>query len=396
MGNIDKELKKIVDSGFKLSNDDYELESLAFVSLRLALKSYFSTYKSMEISISPLVKDYKDSQGNDMYSEEQLNWSHTRDYYENYCETIIHFQHFFELITKDILEKINKLLVVKVHGRYDILYKLITNESLGREEEKLNTIEFSQVLTAFSQLNKKGIIDDKYKFLAKNENIKVLKKLNNLRNRTWHRGLYVLPYKKLDNFIGKFVLPLANKIARKPDYKKYERKWKYEYIACGIDPLSEIINLYDSINEVFDEKILKKTAYLKELGRASYNNSIKKEEWKSKDYKKRNKAICHTSMAYFYKKKFDSKSKVALNTARVNKQEGECYYNYIQDYTCPVCGLKTLIEYIDHLDEDDMDYKCSYYEWTEEVNCSCCGFGVHNSLGNAKELELELDSYFNE
>lgn len=43
-----------------------------------------------------------------------------------------------------------------------------------------------------------------------------------------------------------------------------------------------------------------------------------------------------------------------------------------------------------------MDYKFDYYEWTEKVECCCCGFGVNQRLGNAGELGLEIDDYFNE
>ncbi len=388
MKSIEEKLKQIVDNGFKLTNDSYELENLAFVSLRLALKSYFSTYKSNEIYIADFIEN-----GENL--EEKTNKLHAKDYYENYFECIVHFQHFFELIMKDILEKISKLLVVRVHDRHDILYKLINNETLENDEEnKLFSIEFSEVLKAFPQLKKKGVINDRYNFLADSDNIKILGKLNKLRNKIWHRGLYILQYNDLDMFIGKFVLPLVQKIVDDIEYQKFKKIWKYQYIANGIEPLNEIIDLYDCSSDFTNNKHIRKVAYLKEMGRAAYYNSIKKSEWESKDYD-RGKNL-HIGWAYFDKKKFDIKNRIALQVANIKKEEEGYHYNYTQEYICPVCGLETLIEYRDYLTASDMDNECDYYEWTEKVECCCCGFAINQRLGNAEELGLKIDNYFNE
>lgn len=46
-----------------------------------------------------------------------------------------------------------------------------------------------------------------------------------------------------------------------------------------------------------------------------------------------------------------------------------------------------------------MDYtyeEDGYYEWTNQVKCSCCGFNIESSLGNAKHLNLELEGYFDD
>ncbi|ABW19406.1 hypothetical protein [Alkaliphilus oremlandii] len=296
MRNIDEELKTIVDNGFKLESSKYELENLAFVSLRLALKAYYSTYKSNEMNIGAFINNERDI-------KEDPIIAHIKAYYENYFECIVHFQHFFELITKDILGKINKLLTVRVQNKYDILYKLINNIDLDVEEEsKLISIEFSEVLKAFPQLNKEGFINSKHQIWAEDKKIRVLEKLNKLRNSIWHRGLYIVPYEELDIFIGKYILPLVKKVVEDTEYHKYQKIWKYEYVALGIEPLSKIIDLYESTNDFSDKKHIKKAAYLKEVGRAAYYNNMRKSEWESKDYKNDTGKIFHVGWAYFDKK----------------------------------------------------------------------------------------------
>ncbi len=157
-----------------ISND-----SAAFLSLKTALHAYFETYRvSFEefqnpIKISELAK---------------LEKFDSNLYKSLYFTTITQFQNFFELILKDSVRRIDRLFAVKQSiGFHDALKRLKNIQEANPEEDVIKKIDF---------------------LLSKEE---VLKKLNGLRNRIWHRGLYYLFYPKLDCFICGKILPLLNR-----------------------------------------------------------------------------------------------------------------------------------------------------------------------------------------
>ncbi len=77
------------------------------------------------------------------------------------------------------------MLVLDFVKDFYILCKLIKNE-----EEKIKTVGFSRALEIFEKLLGNDIVNPKYKFI--NKEIESIKKLNTLRNRIIHRGLYIL------------------------------------------------------------------------------------------------------------------------------------------------------------------------------------------------------------
>ena len=190
--------------------------------------------------------------------------------------------------------------------------------------------------------------------------------MNKLRNRLIHRGTYILHYSTIDSFIGKFIIPLTFKIVTLPDYKNREKYWKYQPLSCGIDPLEQIVNEYKNKNP----KILK-IAYLKELGRAAYENPNQRRVSLIDDGSKKRAEL----LASFELK--DDKSGI------------------FDVKSCPVCRAQSLMRFSEI--KEGTDELIEHGKFTLVVNrvkCLCCTFEVTDELRNAKELDLPLDNYW--
>lgn len=331
------DINEIVKKGFYLNNERQRLSSLAALSLKIALKSYFSTYQSMKYFLHIF-----DSEG---VSEEVINESHSEEYCEQSSETIIHFHHFFELVCKEILRSENPLLAVDASNKHEIFDKLLKGERVTeKDKEGLKSIEFSITIERLCELIKKrnmgsGSLD----FFIPSKNL--LKELNILRNRLLHRGVYILSYPAFDNLVGKFLLPLVKNILNLPQYKDLTDLWKYKSLSCGIDPIDEIVSDFNT-----DKYDITKIAFLKELGRSAYNNQIIQA----------NKGIL----------KFFSDEKIKRFEKMARTQIDEPNISHITK--CPVCGLNTLIVY-DDIETDDYDEETGTYakawRYTWQVEC---------------------------
>ena len=160
-----------------------EFHNTAFHSLKIALKAYYSTYNAL---LGRLHEGYP--------SGNLEVWSLTHDYYEYFSEAMVHFQHFFELIIKDILEKENPLLAVRATQKPVIFHKLLKKEVILEEEyTNLYSVEFSEALKTLIVLIDSGRITDSRFIIFKNAK-GTLEALNNFRNRIWHRGRFILKY----------------------------------------------------------------------------------------------------------------------------------------------------------------------------------------------------------
>ncbi|MFW7190046.1 hypothetical protein [Lysinibacillus sp. BNK-21] len=316
----------------KLFNDKYKKEDMkkpinliAFLSLKNAVVSYFSTYKS--------IKDIADN------IFESSTAIFIPNYIEQYYETIIHFQHFFELIMKDILKENNKI-----------------------DTKELNELGFITALEKIIDLVKKNELKkDKYEFFYKNE--KVLRKLNTKRNDLWHRESVFLKYKSFDVIIGKYIFPIVNEIVELPEYKGLDRLWRgtNRKLHSGIEPFNEIILICKSKNPHLD-----KLAFFKELGRASYNYERGFGELKP-DFVKR-----------------------AENIAKNEVKESPTNENIM---LCPVCGVKSLVRY----EDVTRDIDCQPY--IRDIKCYSCTFELHyKGMRNLKDFYKEygiLDFWLN-
>lgn len=341
---LNKEKSGIIDYNHKI-----KFKNMAFISLKIAMKSYFSTYNSIAFEC------------------EEVSLEDNKEYYEKFISTIVHFHHFFELIIKDILEKEHLLLSIKISSKPVMIHKILMGEEIDEEElSKINSIEFSEALnTLYKLLENDRINDEKYYFLKNKDTKKVLNLLNLFRNKIMHRGRFYLKYEALDEFICKYILGLVKNICSLDDYINFESEWIFnKKNALNIDILEELKN-------EFNESIVNysKVNLLKEMGRASYSYSI-------------------------------NEDKARLLT------KVETRYTLISNVLeCPVCGYKTLINYqdvevdIDELGDEAsgnlMPIKIPYITYPY-AKCVCCGFMIEENIGNPSEYGYDFTPFWDE
>lgn len=354
------ELDLISKDGFSMESDDGMLSNLALLSLRIALKAFFSTYETMRYCLNVFDQ-------NKHFSLEKVDRNHSYSYNEACSETIVHFQHFAELVCKDILRQEHELLAVDASDRPVILYKLLNGEKVESTDlDGLKSVEFSVALKRLCQLLDEGkLAVNKFGFFRDAK--QTLEKLNALRNRMWHRGTFILRYPALDMFVGKFILPFVMEVLKLDSYLGRERIWKYRTLHCGIDPISSIINSYQS-----KDYQIKKIAILKELGRAAYVNPL-------------------NDLAFF--KYFNDRSiKKAERIALLD--EKEFIGGVIDTKQCPVCGVNSLNVYEDTEIEGHPDDVQEAWRFTFEVKCTCCTFEIDHHLDNPSVHGLPIEDYW--
>ncbi|MDO8331728.1 MAG: hypothetical protein Q7T36_14775 [Fluviicoccus sp.] len=344
----------------------YSLD-LALISLRLAIKAYFSTYKA-----NPTYLGIINSKA--LHNTKAADNHHTTDFCEASTETIFHFQHFAELSCKKILRDVHPLLCDVAIKKPLVLYKLLKNESLTADEsQSVKSIEFSETLENLIVLiNKKALIDhDKLSFII--EHKETLKALNDLRNRISHRGLFIMRYKALDIFIGKYIFPFVIAMTDHCYPNSTRNYWFPKKTACSIDPIHEIIT---ECNLTAPNH--KKIALLKEMGRASYENPLEIE------------ANTDKTVGLTFSELFNERTKKrAVQVANFEQTEG----NRIK-IKCPVCGMPTLIIYKEtHCDDDDG----TYFDYAYEAKCECCTFSIHYDVDIPDEYEkFGIENYWND
>lgn len=195
-----------------------------------------------------------------------------------------------------------------------------------------------------------------------------LNNLNVLRNRLWHRGVFILRYPALDELVGKFVLPFVRGIINLEEYSELERFWKYRNLHCGIDPIEEIIREFEGNN--FD---IGKVAFLKELGRAAYENPIVNDpnfDFLNRQHRERAERIASAELG-------------GPNISDV--------------LSCPVCGIESLVVYDDVETEGEDPLTGTYlraFRYTWQVKCMCCTFEINNHLKNPSEYGFAVEDYW--
>ena len=74
---------------------------LAFVSLKVALKAYFSTYETIKHQLHMFEEEGE-------HDQETIDSNHNSSYCEACAETIIHFQHFAQCLDKVLLHLLHQ------------------------------------------------------------------------------------------------------------------------------------------------------------------------------------------------------------------------------------------------------------------------------------------------
>jgi hypothetical protein len=365
-------IEDISKDGFVLGNS-----SLALLSLRLSLKAYFSTYRSMKYGLHVFSPDYEKFGLDDA----AIDQTHSSPYVANCSEAIVHFHHFVELVCKGLLREEHILLADFTSSHHHlILHKILNDEHLSDEDnQRLKSIQFKEALERLIILikDKKIETDGQWDFIVKGKNW--LEHLGSLRNRLVHRGMFVLRYPALDKLFGEFALPFIKNVILTDRYAGMEKFWQYGRLKCEIDPIDEIIREFKNGNDYN----LGKVAFMKELARAAYEQP----QWidyKAKDIGSKN---------YF---PFVIDDDRRHRAERIANSE---VANVSEVRECPVCGISSLVIY------DDIEVEGEYYydgtfvnekawRYTWQALCMCCTFEVNHHLENPKDYGIPIDDFW--
>ena len=328
-------LDKIVKSGIYVESDNLPA-GFCLLSLRIAIKSYFETLDSLGRGFANPINPK---------SNKKIDINNQPNYYMKAGETILHFHHFFELLLKDILRNVHPLLANASYDDDTIFYELILNKEISLEKQSnIKTLEFDRTIKRFYRLLDNKYFDSSYSFFGKHR--ETFEKLNVLRNKIWHRGLFIIDYESLDLFVGQYIFPLLEEVSQKTNYLNDAKIWKYSLPNCNLDPIKEIVEELKSDNY---DKIC--VGLLKEIGRASYENPLKNDD--------------------FYLTVDYENTVIADMSAKFQSQ----YYAAPIIRICPVCGKKTLLikNLIDGYSLFGDGPKVEY-----EASCALCGFSISN------------------
>ncbi|MFC5602441.1 hypothetical protein [Sporosarcina koreensis] len=343
---------ELCKDGYKMREIRDNVNSLAIISLRTALKAYYSTYSSI-----------KNTGGwNESDETGRIDDDFNLKYIESYAETIVHFQHFFELILKDILRKKNELLALRIETQHEVFANLVLGNEIEQSKiDNIKTVEFDTAFKRVQKIIESNEIGGEYSFLTESNNIEALNQLNIMRNRIWHRGSYVLRYKSLDLFIGRYIFPILEQLMCLEGYDEIESWWKGRKNRLNIDPIKEIIKENREINPSFD-----KIAFLKEFGRANYNNPL------------------GYGFGIFENDIKDQAKRIAEGA------HGVVIHN------CPVCGVDSLVGYEDtEVDYEEDGEVVDAWRFIYQVKCHCCHFEMRNlGMRNLEEYGYDEPDYW--
>ncbi|WP_437567555.1 hypothetical protein [Sorangium sp. So ce542] len=331
-------LDEIASDGFPVTGL-HGPQDHALVSLDVALRAYVSTtyeiHGKLHLTEPASNADEQNARDFNLFS----------GYSRAAFETIVHLQHFAELVVKDALRREHDLLVVLASQHHVLLHKLIKGEPVDAADyERLHAVDAAVALERACKLLGACKLDTKYDFIAANRSF--LEKLNALRNRLWHRGTLVLRYRALDEFVGRYGLPFIKAATAIDPYAGCELAWKPKALSCAIDPLEEIEVELRSANWS-----VAKVAFLKEMARAAYQNPLEESPWFEHDNESKRKLVEATV--------------AELGTAELGSIE--------RITSCPVCGMDALVIY------EDMDDGCAY---TWLAKCEGCTLELRSSYGN--------------
>lgn len=343
-----EDIKK--NGGFYINETKPRIKDIALLSLRLSLKAYFSTYKSVSSYISVL---------NDSKTPiHEKNHRYSNAYIENATEAISHFQHFIELVIKGILRNKHELLTIDAGKYHTVLFDLLTNKKVSEENiNKSKQIEFSEALNRLIELIQTDRISKETYGFIKNAR-HWIDGINYLRNRIAHRGVYIVRIDSLDFLFGKYIFPFIKEISSLEGYANIG-KWGYQNNKLDINPIEKIIEHFNG-----SSYSMTKVALLKEIGRASYSNPIRKIDY------------------------FNHNSTEIRQAELISKHIAKEQFIF-EVKICPICGTKSLIKYQvieDYPQSEDDDFSNSV-AYIYNAKCFCCSFELYHSLTDLENIE---------
>lgn len=349
-------LQALISDGFLLPEQPGPLEDVAALSLRTALRSYFATYQAIRPQLQTVL---------DKPDAEQKYRVYTHDYYERVTETVLHLQHFFELICKSVLRRHHPLLADQGSTNPVVLYRLLTGETLSPEEQaQIKSLEFSESFERLEKLVKAQIVTDADAQILVN-NAQCLKLINQLRNRLWHRGAFVLRYRSFDLLVSRHVIPVIRGLLALPAHADCASIASSTPLHCGLEVMAAI-----EAEASIAQPDLTKIAFLKELGRAAYQNPL--HVGRFADYLNKN---------------------VIGRAERAAAAEREAF----AVRQCPVCGLRSLIVFDEVYHPEEGHSGERPVQLTIAVQCYCCSLDLHRDTKNASAYGLPgIEDYWTE
>ena len=315
------------------------------LSLELALRNFFGTYQA--------VRGFLDRHGTAGKDEKK--------YQVAYCETILHFHHYFELSLKEILRREHPLLAMKHPSNrefFTFIHATVTGQSPEFNTE-LDSAEFSATLQRIKWLREELPVQ------FTDEQLQTLGHLNDTRNSLWHRGLRVIEYSSLDQLVAGHLIPLAFEVRTALSNPYADHSYP------EMDPVNRISYLCREIQSLSRHDYdIQRMALLKELGRATMENPdlldpvgyLEGLDCASTSATARAQALCDYQVKRF---------RVPVERA-----------------ICPACHLQTVVPYL--LDYGpDMDV----IEVTS-VKCECCGFRVSPDISQDTLVAHGLPNYW--
>lgn len=341
-------------SGFKYQLQDNESLGSAFITLKLALKSWFCTYEPERYP------SYNRLWANGGVGSQA---KHSREYCELYVQAIVHLQHFCELIFQSILRRENRFLADKACTRKEFNRLIDGGQPSDIKWNEQGSINFSIAMDRVFDLIERGALAQREELDFLKEYEEMFEVINNLRNRILHRGLHILKQEALDSLVGKYFLPFMSELTSVEPYSEYKPHWKYIALASGLDPIDEIFK--EAKQGTVSSK---KFSFFKELGRAAYFNPL------------------HVIPESRVNKGFSAKPvEDFLNQKIVDELALKCS-NAV--FTCPVCDVKGISQMYDF----DTEYEGEWDEikvnksWVSDVVCNFCSFHITCDIGNPKDI----------
>lgn len=361
--------------GFTISASSRGFTDLALLSLRIALKAYFSTYSIVRGRFGLLQAEV--SGLSDDQNQEIRDYHHEPAYMEAYSQVVLHFHHFIELTIKELLRDEHILLATDAARKPLILHSILKSKPLSNDEEaQLRSLPFAATLDRINKL-----IDarqhNQYRrlgFIVSGRDWLVL--LNKLRNRIVHRGTFVLRYKALDRAVSQFILPFVETALRLPLYSTVGFEWRYRKLGCRTDPIRKIIAEGKATRPSTE-----RFALLKELGRAAYNNPLPRGPLRRQ---KSGTRVLHSA-------------EKEAQSAAVREKDA---FGGLEIRVCPVCGVESLAIYGDIRTDPSYDepppagvtLPAEFY--TYAAKCFCCTFEIQDELGEDAFTGLPFNCYW--
>ncbi|HOY30270.1 MAG TPA: hypothetical protein PKW80_00175 [Bacteroidales bacterium] len=341
----------------QLSKDAEHTPPLYYQSLDDAFINYFQTVKNIKNSYH-LLLDFK------MWKHDTLSF----DFYNSDCivQTILSFHRFFELLLKDILNRINPFLAVKFPRKEKDAIKYCNNEA---EAERMESVEFNSAYERFKEavryydknLHKtQYAVANQFRFLIDDS----LDYLARWRNRIMHNGKTIPNILLFDYLVSQKLIPLVVKVFENDKTILNGFKPHYFETFTGIKIIDGINTIKFDTDDFYDDaKIdelrvkLLKLAHLKELGRAAYGL----------DLTLKNNILYHEP---YYENPIGRFIRYAECETKYK------YYHAIKK--CPCCGHETLVIYKKEYD-DIIFKKKESFSW---FRCTTCSYSLKDNLGD--------------